>query len=72
MEKNLSVKRTSIPPEILEWLEADQKKMGILIYREENDQVVLERLENIDPSMLGRVRANIQRYHSALQRLADV
>ncbi len=72
MEKNPSVKRTSIPPEILEWLEADQKKMGVLIYREENDQVVLERLENIDPSMLERVRAKIQRYHSALQRLADV
>lgn len=71
MEKNLSVKRTSIPPEILEWLEADQKKMGVLIYREENDQVVLERLENVDPSMLGRVRANIHRYHSALQRLAE-
>lgn len=72
MEKNLSVKRTIIPPEILEWLEADQKKTGVLIYREENDQVILERLENIDPSTLGRVRANIQRYHSALQRLADV
>ena len=71
MERNLNVTRTSIPQEILEWLEADSQKTGVLIYRGENDQVVLERLENIDPSMLGRVRANVQRYHSALQRLAE-
>jgi hypothetical protein len=31
----------------------------------------LERLENVDLTMLARVRANIERYHSALERLAD-
>ena len=71
MLKNLIIDRASLPPQILEWFESDEKHTGIFIFREENNQVVLERLEDIDPNMLTRVRANIQRYHSALQRLAD-
>jgi len=71
MLRNLIIERSSLPPEVLEWLESDEKRMGVLLYREENNQVVLERLENIDPAMLTRVRANIQRYRSALERLAD-
>ncbi|MBI5302448.1 MAG: hypothetical protein HY868_09940 [Chloroflexi bacterium] len=71
MASNLVIDRSALPLRVLEWLESDAKKSGILLYREENDQVVLERLENIDPAMLTRVRANIQRYHSALQRLAE-
>ena len=71
MGKNLIVERSSLPPQVLEWLESDDKRMGVLLYREEDNMIVLERLENIDPAMLTRVRANIQRYHSALQRLAD-
>ena len=71
MSKNLIVERTSLPPTVLEWLEADEKKNGILLYREENGQIVLERLENIDPTMMARVREDIQRYHSVLERLAD-
>jgi len=71
MIRNLVIERSSLPPQVLEWLESDETRMGILLYREENNQVVLERLESIDPAMLSRVRANIQRYHSALQRLAD-
>lgn len=71
MARNLIVARDSLPPQVLEWLESNEKRIGILLYREENDQIVLERLENIDPAMLTRVRANIQRYHPALKRLAD-
>ncbi|MBI4788961.1 MAG: hypothetical protein HY782_18170 [Chloroflexi bacterium] len=71
MSKNLILERTSLPPTVLEWLEADEKKNGIFLYHEENGQIVLERLENIDPAMLMRVREDIQRYHSVLERLAD-
>ncbi len=71
MAKNLIVERSSLPATVLEWLGADEKKIGILFYREENGQVVLERLENVDPAMLARVRTNMERFHSTLQRLAD-
>jgi hypothetical protein len=68
---SLVVERTNLPATFLEWLEEDEKKTGVLLYREEDGQVVLERLENVDLTMLARVRANIERYHSALERLAD-
>lgn len=68
---SLIVERNKLPENILKWLEEGEKKNGILLYREENDSIVLERLENVDPAMIARVYANVQRYHSALERLAD-
>lgn len=32
---------------------------------------VMRRLANVDPEMLPRVRANMDRYHSALEKLSD-
>jgi hypothetical protein len=71
MIRSLIVERSSLPPTVLDWLEANEKNMGILLYREENGKVVLERLEDIDPAMLVRVRTNMQRYRPTLERLAD-
>ncbi len=71
MSENLTVDRSSLPPHLLEWLEKDQQKKGVILYREENEQVVLERLENVDPAMLARVRGDIERYRSVLERLAE-
>lgn len=71
MIRSLIVDRSSLPPTVLDWLEANEKNMGILLYREENGKVVLERLEDIDPAMLIRVRANMQRYRATLERLAE-
>ena len=68
---SLVVKRTSLPAPVWEWLEASKSKTGVFFFREENDQILLERLDNIDPAMLARVRANVERYHSTLERLAD-
>ncbi len=69
MDKNLIVERNALPANVLEWLEADEKREGVLFYREENGRVVLERMENVDSAMLARGRENIQRYPSTLERL---
>ena len=71
MEKNLVVERSSLPPAVMNWLEADSKTTGIILFYEEGTRVVLERLENIDPTMLARVRDNMRRYHAVYERLAD-
>ncbi len=71
MNKTLMVERSVLPSQVLEWLEADQQKDGIIHFREENGKIVLERLENVDPAMMARVRANIEKYRSVLERLAD-
>jgi hypothetical protein len=71
MERNLVIDRSSLPRQVLEWLESDKKGTGVLVYHEEDDRIILERLENIDPQMLTRVRRNVERYRSALQRLSE-
>lgn len=71
MNKYLAVDRNSLPSKVLDWLEAEEGRTGILLYREENGQVVLERLEHIDPEMLSRLQANIERFRPTLERLAD-
>lgn len=71
MEKILTLDRNTLPTNVVEWLEAGQQKDGIIHFREENGKIVLERLENVDPAMMARVRANIEKYHSVLERLAD-
>ncbi len=71
MDKTLMVDRAAFPIKILDWLEAGQQKDGVIHFREENGKIVLERLENVDPAMMARVRANIEKYRSVLERLAD-
>ncbi|MGB8643971.1 MAG: hypothetical protein WCF84_01945 [Anaerolineae bacterium] len=71
VSKGMTVERAKLPPALIEWLEVGGGKGGILLYREENGQIVLEKLENVDPAMLPRLRANMERYRSALERLAD-
>ncbi|OQY98169.1 MAG: hypothetical protein B6D41_02685 [Chloroflexi bacterium UTCFX4] len=63
--------RTSLPQAFRDWLDAKGESKGVLIFREEDGKIVLERLDNVDVAMIARVRANMAKYHSALQRLAD-
>lgn len=67
----LTMDRSSLPQAFREWLGATGEAKGVLFFREENGKIVLERLDNVDVAMLARIRANIAKYHSALQRLAD-
>ncbi len=69
--KVFAIERPELPVALLEWLEADAQKGSIILFHEENGQIILERLENVDPGMLARVRANMERYRPALERLAD-
>ncbi len=71
MTKHLVVDRKSLPSQVLDWLEVEEGRTGVLFYREENGQVVLERLEHIDPELLSRLQANIERFNTMLGRLAD-
>jgi len=71
MISTITVDRTSLPQAFRDWLDANGESKGVLFFREENGKIVLERLDNVDVAMIARVRANIAKYHSALQRLAD-
>lgn len=71
MLNTITVDRTSLPQAFREWLDANGQSKGVLFFREENGKVILERLDDVDVAMIARVRANIAKYHSALQRLAD-
>jgi hypothetical protein len=71
MINSITLDRTSLPQAFREWLGASGEAKGVLFFREENGKIVLERVDNVDVAMIARVRANIAKYHSALQRLAD-
>ena len=71
MINTLTMDRQSLPQAFREWLETNGETKGILIFREEDGKIILERLDNVDVAMLARVRANMAKHHSALQRLAD-
>ncbi|MBI3741629.1 MAG: hypothetical protein HY257_07730 [Chloroflexi bacterium] len=71
MDKSLTIDRGILPSTVLEWLEADQQTDGFIHFRKENEKIILEHLDNVDPAMMVRVRANIEKYRSVLQRLAD-
>lgn len=71
MLNTITVDRTSLPQAFREWLDANGQSKGVLFFREENGKIILERLDDVDVAMIARVRANIAKYHSALQRLAD-
>lgn len=71
MLNTITMDRTSLPQAFRDWLEANGESKGVIFFREENGKIVLERLDNVDVAMIARVRANIAKYHSALQRLAD-
>lgn len=71
MLSTITVDRTSLPQAFRDWLDANGESKGVIFFREENGKIVLERLDNVDVAMIARVRANIAKYHSALQRLAD-
>lgn len=71
MLNTITMDRTTLPQAFRDWLEANGESKGVIFFREENGKIVLERLDNVDVAMITRVRANIAKYHSALQRLAD-
>lgn len=71
MLNTLTVDRRNLPEAFREWLESGGQAKGILLFREENGQIILEKLDNVDLSMIERVRANMIKYRSALQRLAE-
>jgi len=69
------VERDKLPSDMLRWLEAEGLEDGqaivVILTVDERKGIILERLGDVDPTMMGRVRAASVRYHSALERLAD-
>ncbi len=69
------VEREKLPLNMLKWLEAeglDESKAIMVIFTfDEEKGIVVQRLGDVDPTMMARVRAASARYHSALERLAD-
>lgn len=69
----LVLERESLPPVLYDWLRTSMGnlKAGVILVRAEGDQLRLERLENVDPDMMERVRRAAARYRVTLARLAD-
>jgi hypothetical protein len=69
------VEREKLPLVMLRWLEAEGltegKTIGVILSSGERGRIILQRLGDIDPTMMERVRAASERYRSALERLAD-
>ncbi len=69
------VEREKLPLDMLRWLEAEglngSKAIGVILSLDETGGIILQRMEDVDPTMMERVRAASVRYRSALERLAD-
>jgi hypothetical protein len=39
---SIVVERASLPPAVVEWLEASEQKKGVVLYREEDDRTSTE------------------------------
>jgi hypothetical protein len=69
------VEREKLPLDMLRWLEAeglnDGRTIVVIFTFDEGKGIILQRLGDVDPMMMERVRAASVRYHSALERLAD-
>jgi hypothetical protein len=69
------VEREKLPLNMLRWLETegldDGKAIIVIFTFDEREGIILQRMGDVDPTMMERVRAASARYHSALGRLAD-
>jgi len=69
------VEREKLPSDMLRWLEAegldDGQAIVVILTFDERKGIIVQRLGDVDPTMMKRVRAASARYHSALERLAD-
>ena len=69
------VEREKLPLNMLRWLEAegldDGQTIVVILTFDERKGIIVQRLGDVDPTMMARVRAASARYHSALKRLAD-
>lgn len=72
---SIVVEREKLPLDMLRWLEAEGlnegKIIGVILSFDEKGGIILQRLGDVDPTMMERVRAASVRYRSALERLAD-
>ena len=69
------VEREKLPVDMLRWLEAEgldeARAIGVVLSTDKRGGIILQRIGNVDPAMMERVRAASVRYHSALERLAN-
>jgi len=69
------VEREKLPLNMLRWLESEGlnegKTIGVTLSFDEGSGIILQRIGDVDPTMMERVRAASVRYRSALERLAD-
>jgi hypothetical protein len=69
------LEREKLPLDMLRWLESEglngSRAIGVILYFDERGGLILQRMGDVDPTMMERVRAASVRYRSALERLAD-
>ena len=69
------VEREKLPLNMLRWLETEgldeSKAIVVILTFDEGKGIIVQRLGDVDSTMMERVLAASARYHSALERLAD-
>ena len=69
------VEREKLPLDMLKWLETEgldeARTIGVVFSTDARGGIILQRIGDIDPTMMERVRAASALYRSALERLAD-
>jgi len=72
---SMVLEREKLPLNMLRWLESEGlnegKTIGVIFSFDEGSGIILQRIGDVDPTMMERVRAASVRYRSALERLAD-
>ena len=67
------VEREKLPLDMLRWLEAEgldqARTIGVVFSTDERGGIILQRMGDVDPTMMERVRAASVRYRSALERI---
>jgi len=67
--------REKLPLDMWRWVEAEGldegKTIGVIFSFDEGSGIILQRIGDVDPTMMERVRAASVRYRSTLERLAD-
>ncbi len=71
---SIAIERRELPAAVLKWLEDEMagETIEISVLFSEDGKVIFRRSDGeVDPAMMERVRKASERYHSALERLAD-
>ena len=71
MMNELVLESSSLPQELLQWLESGKDNTSLFFVRKENGMLIFRRITNPDLGMMKRVQDAADKYRPALEQLAQ-